>query len=235
MSRFDGKTALVVGGAQGMGLACAERLGAEGANLALFDIEEATLETAAAALRARGYAVETASGDVSLAADVEAAVARTVERFGAIDVLVHTAAVVELTPLLEFPEHLWRRIVDVNLTGVFLTVKAAGRVMAGRGGGAIVVFASTNAFFAEESNVPYSATKGGIVMFVRNAAMDLARHRIRINAVDPGSSTPGCPARSSTTRSPGPTTSSGSRPPGTAPPTTSRRWCCSWPPTTPGT
>ena len=186
MGRFDGKTVLVVGGAQGMGLACAERFGAEGANLALFDIEEATLETAAAALRARGYAVETASGDVSRAADVEAAVARTVERFGAIDVLVHTAAVVELTPLLEFPEHLWRRIVGVNLTGVFLTVKAAGRVMAGRDGGAIVVFASTNAFFAEESNVPYSATKGGIVMFVRNAAMDLARHRIRINAVDPG-------------------------------------------------
>ena len=163
-----------------------EAAGREGANLALFDIEEATLETAAAALRARGYAVETASGDVSRAADVEAAVARTVERFGAIDVLVHTAAVVELTPLLEFPEHLWRRIVDVNLTGVFLTVQAAGRVMAARGGGAIVVFASTNAFFAEESNVPYSATKGGLVMFVRNAAMDLARHRIRINAVDPG-------------------------------------------------
>ena len=186
MSRFDGKTALVVGGAQGMGLACAERFGAEGANLALFDIEEATLETAAAALRARGYAVETASGDVSRAADVEAAVARAVDRFGAIDVLVHAAAVVELKPLLEFPENLWRRIVDVNLTGVFLTVKAAGQVMADRGGGAIVVFASTNAFFAEESNVPYSATKGGLVMFVRNAAMDLARHRIRINAVDPG-------------------------------------------------
>jgi glucose 1-dehydrogenase len=186
MSRFDGKTVLVVGGAQGMGLACAERFGAEGANLALFDIEEGTLETAAAALRARGYAVETASGDVSQAADVEAAVARTVERFAGIDVLVHTAAVVELTPLLEFPESVWRRIVDVNLTGVFLTVKAAGRVMADRDGGAIVVFASTNAFFAEESNVPYSATKGGLVMFVRNAAMDLARHRIRINAVDPG-------------------------------------------------
>jgi NAD(P)-dependent dehydrogenase (short-subunit alcohol dehydrogenase family) len=186
MSRFDGKAVLVVGGAQGMGLACAERFGAEGAGLALFDIEEDTLEAAAAGLRARGYPVETASGDVSSAADVDAAVARTVERFGAIDVLVHTAAVVELTPLLEFPESVWRRIIDVNLTGVFLTVKAAGRVMAGHGGGAIVVFASTNAFFAEESNVPYSATKGGLVMFVRNAAMDLARHRIRINAVDPG-------------------------------------------------
>jgi len=186
MSRFDGKTVLVVGGAQGMGMACAERLGAEGASLALFDIEEGALATAAAGLRARGHAVETISGDVSQAADVDSAVARTVERFGTIDVLVHTAAVVELTPLLEFPESLWRRIVDVNLTGVFLTTKAAGQVMATHGGGSIVVFSSTNAFFAEESNVPYSATKGGIVMFVRNAAMDLARHGIRINAVDPG-------------------------------------------------
>jgi NAD(P)-dependent dehydrogenase (short-subunit alcohol dehydrogenase family) len=186
MSRFDGTTVLVVGGAQGMGLACAERFGAEGAGLALFDIEDAALAAAAAGLRERGRAVETISGDVSQAADVESAVARTVERFGKIDVLVHAAAVVELTPLLDFPESQWRRIVDVNLTGVFLTTKAAGRVMAAAGGGSIVVFASTNAFFAEESNVPYSATKGGIVMFVRNAAMDLARHGIRINAVDPG-------------------------------------------------
>src|SRR4249920_1783051 len=122
MSRFDGKTVLVVGGAQGMGMACAERLGAEGASLALFDIEEGALATAAAGLRARGH--------VAQAADVDSAVARTVERFGTIDVLVHTAAVVELTPLLEFPESLWRRIVDVNLTGVFLTTKAAGQVMA---------------------------------------------------------------------------------------------------------
>jgi NAD(P)-dependent dehydrogenase (short-subunit alcohol dehydrogenase family) len=186
MSRFDGRTALIVGGAQGMGRACAERFGAEGANLALFDVEADTLAGTRADLEALGYPVEAVTGDVSNAADVATGVARTVQRFGGIDVLVHTAAIVELRPLLEFPEDLWRRIVDVNLTGVFLTTREAGRVMAERGGGAIVVFASTNAFFAEESNVPYSATKGGIVMFVRNAALDLARHGIRINAVDPG-------------------------------------------------
>src|SRR5260370_41677531 len=94
---------------------------------------------------------------------------------------------VQLTAVVEFPEELWRRIVDVTLTGVFLTTRAAGRVMAEHGGGAIVVFASTNAFFAGESNVPYSATKGGIVMFVRNAALALARRGIRINAVARGS------------------------------------------------
>ena len=186
MSRFEGRTVLLVGGAQGMGRACAEGFGAEGANLALFDIEADTLTGTSAELEARGFPVEAITGDVSRASDVEVAVARTVERFGGIDVLVHTAAIVELRPLLEFPEDLWRRILDVNLTGVFLTTRRAGQEMARRGGGAIVVFASTNAFFAEELNVPYSATKGGIVMFVRNAALDLARHRIRINAVDPG-------------------------------------------------
>ncbi len=186
MTRFDGRTVMIVGGAQGMGRACAELFGAEGANLALFDIEADTLAAAAADLEARGFHVEATTGDVSIVSDVEAAVARTVERFGRIDVLVHTAAIVELRPLLEFPENLWRRIVDVNLTGVFLTTRQVGLEMARRGGGAIVVFASTNAFFAEESNVPYSATKGGIVMFVRNAALDLARHGIRINAIDPG-------------------------------------------------
>jgi NAD(P)-dependent dehydrogenase (short-subunit alcohol dehydrogenase family) len=186
MSRFEGRTVLIVGGAQGMGRACAERFGAEGANLALFDIEADTLTATSTELEARGFPVEAITGDVSRTSDVEVAVTRTVERFGRIEVLVHTAAIVELRPLLEFPEDLWRRIVDVNLTGVFLTTRRAGQEMARRGGGAIVVFASTNAFFAEELNVPYSATKGGIVMFVRNAALDLARHRIRINAVDPG-------------------------------------------------
>lgn len=186
MSRFDGRTVLVAGGAQGMGRACAERFGSEGANLALLDIEADTLSGTSSELEARGFPVEAIAGDVSKASDVEAAVARTVARFGGIDVLVHTAAIVELRPLLEFPEDLWRRVVDVNLTGVFLTTRQVGREMAKRGGGVIVVFASTNAFFAEELNVPYSATKGAVVMFVRNAALDLARHRIRINAIDPG-------------------------------------------------
>jgi NAD(P)-dependent dehydrogenase (short-subunit alcohol dehydrogenase family) len=186
MQRFADRTVLIAGGAQGMGRACAELFAAEGASLALFDIEADTLARAAAELTSHGYPVEAITGDVSRASDVDAAVAATLRRYGGIDVLVHTAAIVELTPLLEFPEDRWRRIVDVNLTGAFLTTKAVGRVMAECGGGSIVIFASTNAFFAEELNVPYSATKGGIVMFVRNAAMDLARHRIRINAVDPG-------------------------------------------------
>src|SRR5207249_8342205 len=137
VARFDGKTALVVGGAQGMGRACAELLGGEGANLVVFDVEADTLEATAGELAAKGFAVETTAGDVSQRADVAAVVARAVERFGRLDVLVHTAAIVELHPLLDFPEDRWRRILDVNLTGVFHSTQDACRAMAKTSGGAI--------------------------------------------------------------------------------------------------
>lgn len=169
-----------------MGRACAELFAAEGAQLALFDIEKANLARSGNELSTLGYHIETICGDTSSSSDVERAVAAAVSRFGTIDVLVHAPAVVEIKPLLEISEERWRRIIDVNLTGAFLTTQAVGRVMAERGGGSIVIFGSTNAFFAEEHNVPYSASKGGVVMFVRNAAMDLAHHGIRINAIDPG-------------------------------------------------
>jgi 3-oxoacyl-[acyl-carrier protein] reductase len=184
--RFKGKSVLIAGAAQGIGRACAEFFAAQGARLTLFDVEGETLSALARGLAAAGHRVYAVTGDVSVAADVDAAVAAAVRHCGGIDVLVHTAAIVELAPLLEVEEERWRRIVDVNLTGLFLTTRAAGRVMAQQDGGCIVALASTNAFFAEELNVPYSTTKGGVVMFVRNAALDLAPHRIRINAVDPG-------------------------------------------------
>src|SRR5258706_8540472 len=155
-----------------MGLACAARFAAEGANLALFDIEADTVQAAAAGLQADGHGVESVTGDVSVAADVERAVSAAVSRFGGLDVLVHTAGIVELKPILQFDERSWRRIVDVNLTGVFLTTRAAGRVMAQRSGGASVVFASTNAVFPEEANAPCSAAKGGIVRVVRNCGTE---------------------------------------------------------------
>lgn len=184
--RFSEKTVLIAGGAQGMGRACAELFAAEGAQIALFDIENDNLERTANELSALGHGVEAICGDTSISSDVDRAMTATVDRFGTIDVLVHAPAIVEIKPLLEVSVERWRRIIDVNLTGVFLTTRAAGRVMAERGGGSIVIFGSTNAFFAEELNVPYSASKGGVVMFVRNAAMDLARHGIRVNAINPG-------------------------------------------------
>ena len=109
-----------------------------------------------------------------------------VEGFGGLDVLAAQAGIGDLCPLLEIDDARWQRMIDVNLTGVFLSVQEAARAMAASGGGAIVVTSSTNAFYVEQHTSHYSATKGGVLTFVRNAAQDLAEYGIRVNTVCPG-------------------------------------------------
>ena len=189
---LHGKTAFVAGASRGIGATVAAALAREGAAVAVAARSEqlgklpGTIGSVAAAITESGGRALPVPCDVTSEESVNAAVEAAVAEFGGIDILVANAGVLWLGPIESTPLKRWQLCLDVNLTGVFLTTRRAGQEMARRGGGAIVVFASTNAFFAEELNVPYSATKGGIVMFVRNAALDLARHRIRINAVDPG-------------------------------------------------
>lgn len=186
MGRFDGKAVLVTGAAQGMGRAIAERFLEEGAAVTLFDLDGELLERTAAELSAKGRTAAVA-GDVSKRADVHRAVTTCVEQFGGIDVLAAQAGIGDLCPLLEIEDERWDRMMSVNLTGVFLSVQEAGRAMAESGkGGAMVVTSSTNAFYVEQHTSHYSATKGGVLTFVRNAALDLAEHGIRINTVCPG-------------------------------------------------
>jgi NAD(P)-dependent dehydrogenase (short-subunit alcohol dehydrogenase family) len=182
MSRFAGKVALVTGAAQGMGLAIAERLVEEGAALVMFDLEADVLEASAGRLDAIPVV-----GDVSKREDVRRAVETCCDRFGRLDVLVAQAGIGDVCPLLDIEDAAWERMLAVNLTGVFLSVQEAGRGMAADGrGGSIVVSASTNAFYVEEGTAHYSATKGGVWTFVRNAALDLGRNGIRVNSVLPG-------------------------------------------------
>jgi 3-oxoacyl-[acyl-carrier protein] reductase len=185
-SRFDGKTVLVTGGAQGIGRAIGERFVSEGARLVLFDIEPDTLTSAVGELRGRGVSVEGVAGDVANRADVKRAVTTAIDRFGSLDALVGVAGIVELAPFLQVKDESWKRILDVNLTGMFIATQEAARVMAEAGGGAIVLIASTNAFFPEAHTVAYSTSKAGIVGFVRAASLDLAEHKVRINAINPG-------------------------------------------------
>jgi NAD(P)-dependent dehydrogenase (short-subunit alcohol dehydrogenase family) len=103
-----------------------------------------------------------------------------------LDVLVGVAGITGFAPVLEVSDESWRRILDVNLTGMFVATQEAGRVMAAAGGGAIVLVASTNAFYPEAHTAPYSTSKAGLVGFVMAASLDLGRHGIRINAVNPG-------------------------------------------------
>ncbi|HVR83554.1 MAG TPA: SDR family NAD(P)-dependent oxidoreductase, partial [Planctomycetota bacterium] len=105
---------------------------------------------------------------------------------GRLDVLVANAGITSVQPFLDIDEGTWRRVLDVNLTGTFWCVQEAARLMSRSGGGAIVVTASTNAFWVEATLAAYNASKGGVVALVRTAALDLAPHRIRVNSVEPG-------------------------------------------------
>jgi NAD(P)-dependent dehydrogenase (short-subunit alcohol dehydrogenase family) len=186
VGRFDGKAVLVTGAAQGMGRAIATRFLEEGASVTVFDLDASLLDETAGELAALGPVVASA-GDVARRADVRRAVETCVERFGAIDVLAAQAGIGDLCPLLEIDDERWQRMIDVNLTGVFLSVQESARAMAAAGsGGAIVVTSSTNAFYVEQHTSHYSATKGGVLTFVRNAAQDLAVYGIRVNTVCPG-------------------------------------------------
>ena len=133
MNRFAGKVALVTGAAQGIGRTIAERFAAEGAAVVIFDINGDEAARTAHALSAQGQTVEAVGGDVAVRDDVRCAVGVCVERFGQLDVLVAHAGIADFQPLLEIDEQSWRRILDVNLTGVFLCTQEAGRVMARRG------------------------------------------------------------------------------------------------------
>jgi NAD(P)-dependent dehydrogenase (short-subunit alcohol dehydrogenase family) len=187
VNRFQGRTALVTGGAQGIGRGVAERFASEGASSVLLDVEDDTLAATASDFEAKGWPVAAVTGDVSSREDVARAVREAVDRFGRLDVLVGVAGITEFSHLLEVSDQTWNRILEVNLTGMFLATQEAARAMAAGGrGGAVVLIASTNAFYPEAHTVPYSVSKAGIVGFVRAASLDLAEHGIRINAINPG-------------------------------------------------
>ena len=180
-AELGGRTALVTGGGRGIGAGIARELAAAGMHVTVTGRTAEQVEAVAAEIGGRPLV-----GDVSRREDVRKAVAACVEQFGGIDVLVAQAGIGDLQPLLEIDDAAWDRMLGVNLTGVFYSVQEAAREMAGRGGGAIVVTASTNAFYVEQNTSHYSATKGGVWTFVRNAALDLGQYGIRVNSVLPG-------------------------------------------------
>lgn len=186
MTADPARAALVTGGARGIGRAAAERLAAERTRVMLLDLDADRVEATAHELSALGAEVGWMGGDVTREEDVVTAVADCVDRFGRLDVLVAAAGIAPARPLLELSDADWQRTLDVNLTGAFRCMRDAARVMADGAGGSIVLLSSTNAFHVEEHLAAYNTSKGGLVALVRSAAMDLARHGIRVNAVAPG-------------------------------------------------
>jgi NAD(P)-dependent dehydrogenase (short-subunit alcohol dehydrogenase family) len=184
MTRFNGKVALITGAAGGMGASIVSAFVEEGASVLLFDRDVAALERLQRGLSPARGRVLSVAGDVASRDDVRSAVQAAVAEWDRLDVLIAQAGIASLAPLDEIDDDTWRQTIDVNLGGVFLTVQEGARAM--RDGGAIVVTASTNAFFVEAQTAHYSASKGGVRTFVRAAALDLAPRRIRINVIHPG-------------------------------------------------
>lgn len=188
---LSGKTAIVTGGAGGIGYAIAERFLKEGARVVIADIDAEKGAKAAAALGKFGEArfVRT---DVGSRAEVDALVAATLDAFGGIDVLANNAGIVHGADFLDLKEEDFDRVLRINLKGAFLAGQAVARVMvdtvkAGGGAGAIVNMSSVNAVFAIANQVPYSVSKGGMNQLTRVMALSLAPFGIRVNAIGPGS------------------------------------------------
>jgi len=185
--RLADKVALVTGAAQGIGRACAEVFAKEGARVVLADVSEEAGRAAAAALAAAGHEALFVRCDVARKAEVEAAVAAAVRAFGRLDVLVANAGIVHAAEFLDLEEADFDRVLAVNLKGVFLAGQAAARRMVEQAsGGAIVNMSSVNAVLAIPNQVPYVVSKGAINQLTRVMALALAPHRIRVNAVGPG-------------------------------------------------
>jgi NAD(P)-dependent dehydrogenase (short-subunit alcohol dehydrogenase family) len=190
MNLFDlsGKVAIVTGGGSGIGKQMAHGLAEAGAELVLCARKVERLEEAAAAMPTRALALPC---DVSDEESVNAMVTRVVHEFGRIDILVNNAGTVWGAPPEDMPLKGWQKVVDVNLTGVFLCSRSAGRAMIGKGdGGKIVNIASVAGLHgapAEVANsLPYHATKGGVIALTRDLAWKWARHGINVNAIAPG-------------------------------------------------
>ena len=183
--RMDGKVALVTGGAQGIGLACARRFAAEGARVVIVDLDSARGAHAAAAIGADRC--EFVQGDVAHAPTAARAVEAAVGRFGAVDVLVNNAGVTHAADFLALQEVDFDRVLGVNLKSYFLFGQAVARWMVAAGRpGAIVNMSSVNALLAIPNQVPYAVSKGGVNQLTRVMAVALAPHAIRVNAIGPG-------------------------------------------------
>jgi len=181
------KSVVICGGARGIGFACAEAFAREGARIAILDWNAELLADAEATLRATGADVLARQVDVSNAEAVDAAHAHVIEKFGGIDVGFNNAGIGSpFRSIEDTSEADWDRVINVNLKGVWLCVRAQVRHMRPRNQGAIINTTSNVAFVGAPGATPYVAAKHGIVGITRTVALELAKTKVRINAVAPG-------------------------------------------------
>src|SRR6266851_5199397 len=186
MTRLKDKVAIVTGAAQGIGLAIAERLASEGAQVALADIQLEAAEQSAARICATGARAIAVRLDVSKLEDAMAAADRVEKELGPIDILVNNAGWDVLMPFLETTPDLWNKIIAINYLGPLNCCKAVAPRMQARGSGKIVSISSDAARVGSTGEAVYAGCKAAIIGFSKTLARELARYKINVNVVCPG-------------------------------------------------
>ncbi len=191
--RLRDKVALVTGGGSGIGHATAVLFAAQGAKVVVSDLNEANALETVAEIKADGGDATAITGDVSMNTDAEAMVKGTVETYRNLDVVVNCAGVIagKALPKGASPEEVWDRVMDVNLKGTYLVTWHAVRTMEQSGGGSIINIASINGIVGYPMGLgggfdAYVPSKGGVVQFTKNLAIDYGKKNIRVNCICPG-------------------------------------------------
>lgn len=183
---LNGRRALVTGSGQGLGFALARGLAEAGAQLVLNDVDAARLEAAVALLRTEGHSVSGVCFNVARPEEVRPALATEIEAGGPIDILINNAGIHRYGTLADMDLTRWQEVIDVNLTGAFVTTQAVVAGMIAQRAGKVINVCSLMSEGARPTTGNYAAAKGGLKMLTKSMTVEWARHNIQVNGIGPG-------------------------------------------------
>lgn len=186
MHRLENKTALITGGARGIGFAVAESFAAHGATVIILDLFPTAVDDAVALLTANGYKAAGFAGDVTKSEEMETVFKAVVDQYSTLDILINNAGITKDNLILRMKEEEWDAVMAVNLKGAFVCTQKAFKIMMKQRYGSIINMASVIGLMGNAGQANYAATKGGLIAFTKSCAKEFASRNVRVNAVAPG-------------------------------------------------